>query len=115
MKLNIRRCNLLLISLLQLYLEDGKVKVVISSSKTPGKVVLDNFDVTYNDGQWHKAMFTVAENSMELTVDDVPMKTTRIISVISGKYFLVGGKRGKRGGFDVGKAPQELSHKRFSF
>ncbi|ROT65425.1 Neurexin-4 [Penaeus vannamei] len=35
--------------------------------------------------------FTVAENSMELTVDDVPMKTTRIISVISGKYFLVGG------------------------
>ncbi|XP_069969361.1 neurexin-4 isoform X3 [Penaeus vannamei] len=75
----------------KLYLEDGKVKVVISSSKTPGKVVLDNFDVTYNDGQWHKAMFTVAENSMELTVDDVPMKTTRIISVISGKYFLVGG------------------------
>ncbi|XP_042887736.1 neurexin-4-like, partial [Penaeus japonicus] len=82
----------------KLYLEDGKVKVVISSAKTPGKVVLDNFDITYNDGQWHKAMFTVAENSMELTVDDVPMKTTRIISIISGKYFLVGGKSGE---FDV--------------
>ena len=37
-------------------------------------------------------MFTIAENKMELTVDDVPMKTTRIISIISGKYFLIGGK-----------------------
>ncbi|XP_042220113.1 neurexin-4-like isoform X3 [Homarus americanus] len=75
----------------KLYLDEGKVKVDISAAQTPGKVVLDNFDVSYSDGLWHKVMFTIAKNSMELTVDDVPMKTVRIISISSGKNFLIGG------------------------
>lgn len=54
--------------------------------------MLDNFDTSYNDGQWHKAMFVIMENFMELTVDDVPMKTVRIISVTTGKYFLIAGE-----------------------
>lgn len=76
---------------MQLFLDEGKVKVEVSATHTPGTVLLDNFDVSYNDGRWHKVMFTVAKNSMELTVDDVPMKTVRKITIISGKYFLVGG------------------------
>ncbi|KAK4300982.1 hypothetical protein Pmani_026854 [Petrolisthes manimaculis] len=75
----------------KLFLDEGKVKVEVSAEDTPGKVILDNFDISYNDGRWHKVMFTIAQNSMVLTVDDVPMKTVRIISIISGKYFLVGG------------------------
>ncbi|XP_071513055.1 neurexin-4 isoform X3 [Panulirus ornatus] len=75
----------------KLFLDEGKVKVEVLATHTPGKVVLDNFDISYNDGRWHKTVFTIAENSMELSVDDVPMKTVRIISVLSGKFFLVGG------------------------
>ncbi|KAK7023363.1 putative band 4.1 ues' binding motif [Halocaridina rubra] len=36
---------------------------------------------------------------MELIVDDVPMKTTRLINVVSGKYFLIGGGIYGSGGF----------------
>ncbi|XP_045603868.1 neurexin-4 [Procambarus clarkii] len=75
----------------KIFLDEGKVKVEVSATNTPGKVLLDNFDVSYNDGRWHKVMFTIAENSMELSIDDVPMKTVRVISILSGKYFLVGG------------------------
>ncbi|XP_068245600.1 neurexin-4 isoform X1 [Palaemon carinicauda] len=75
----------------KLYLHEGKVKVDISAPQTQGKVILDNFDTTYNDGRWHHVIFTIAENRMELTVDDVPMKTTRIVSIVSGKYFVIAG------------------------
>ncbi|XP_045134698.1 neurexin-4-like isoform X1 [Portunus trituberculatus] len=81
-----------------LFLDEGKVKVEVNARGTPGLVVLDNFETRYNDGQWHKVMFVVMENRMELTVDEVPMQTVRIISVISGKHFLIaGGVKGSLG------------------
>ncbi|MPC84155.1 Neurexin-4 [Portunus trituberculatus] len=76
---------------INLFLDEGKVKVEVNARGTPGLVVLDNFETRYNDGQWHKVMFVVMENRMELTVDEVPMQTVRIISVISGKHFLIAG------------------------
>ncbi|KAG0729977.1 Neurexin-4 [Chionoecetes opilio] len=75
----------------KLFLEEGKVKVEVEGRGTPGVVALDNFDTPYNDGQWHKAMFIITENHMELSVDGVPMKTVRIIAVVSGKYFMIAG------------------------
>ena len=64
----------------------------IKAEGTPGVVVLDNFDVSYNDGQWRRVMFIIMQNRMELSVDGVPMQTVRIISVISGKFFFIGGE-----------------------
>ncbi|CAL4184396.1 unnamed protein product, partial [Meganyctiphanes norvegica] len=75
----------------KVYLEEGKVMVEIDAEATPGKVVLDNFASTYNDGLWHKVMFFVKKNHLELIVDDVPMITTRIIDIVSGKFYLIGG------------------------
>ncbi|XP_050739952.1 neurexin-4-like isoform X2 [Eriocheir sinensis] len=82
----------------KLYLEEGRVKVDIRARDTQGRVVLDNFDTSYNDGQWHRVMFVIMKNHMVLTMDDVPMKTVRVISVTSGKNFLIaGGVRGSPG------------------
>ena len=39
--------------MLQLFLEDGHVKVEVSAKQTPGKVRLDNFQTAHNDGRWH--------------------------------------------------------------
>ncbi|KAL7638819.1 UNVERIFIED_CONTAM: hypothetical protein RMT77_010353 [Armadillidium vulgare] len=73
------------------FLEDGKIKVEIQAHGTPGKIILDNFDITFNDGRWHGVTFAVSKNKMELVVDNIPMKTSRIISISAGRYFYVGG------------------------
>lgn len=75
----------------KIYLDGGKVMVEIDAQATPGKVILDNFASTYDDGLWHKVMFLVSKNRLELIVDEVPMITTRIIDIVSGNFFLIGG------------------------
>ena len=64
----------------------------VTSPSTPDKIVLDNFDTQFDNGRWHKVIFFIGENKMELKVNDIPMKTTRIISVKTGRFFLIGGK-----------------------
>lgn len=76
---------------MKVFLEDGKIKVEIQAHGTPGKIILDNFDITFNDGRWHGVTFAVSKNKMELVVDNIPMKTSRIISISAGRYFYVGG------------------------
>ncbi|MCL4131606.1 UNVERIFIED_CONTAM: hypothetical protein GTU68_025311 [Idotea baltica] len=75
----------------KLLLEDGKIKVEVQARDTPGKIILDNFDVTFNDGRWHSVVFAIRKNKMELVVDEIPMKTSRIISISVGRYFYIGG------------------------
>ncbi|XP_076061076.1 neurexin-4 isoform X2 [Oratosquilla oratoria] len=81
-----------------IFLEEGRIKVEVKAEQTPGRVLLDNFDSGFSDGRWHLVSFAVVENGMELIVDGVPMKTTRVLSITSGKFFLIaGGKYGQPG------------------
>lgn len=75
----------------KLFLEDGHVKVEVLARQTPDKVILDNFSTSHNDGRWHYVELVVKKNAMLLVVDDVPMHTTRIIDIKSGKFFLIAG------------------------
>ena len=75
--------------------------VEVASKEAPDKVILDNFDSRFDDGRWHKVILFVGENKMELVVNDIPMKTQKLISVKTGKEFLIGGKYIKVITFDL--------------
>ncbi|CAH1403187.1 unnamed protein product [Nezara viridula] len=74
----------------KLFLEQGKLKVEIETQKYPMSL-LDNFDERFDDGQWHNCMLTISNNSLVLTVDNRPMRTTKLIQLITGSTYLVGG------------------------
>lgn len=45
-----------------------------------------------NDGRWHTVVLTISTNSMLLSVDYRPMKTTRLLTIVTGgNYFIAGG------------------------
>ncbi|XP_018016939.1 neurexin-4 isoform X2 [Hyalella azteca] len=75
----------------KLFLEDGHVKVEVMARQTPGKILLDNFQSSHNDGRWHYVELVIGKNKMLLVVDDVPMHTSRLIDIKSGKFFLIAG------------------------
>ncbi|XP_031832226.1 neurexin-4 isoform X3 [Nomia melanderi] len=77
----------------KLYLEDGKLKVDIQTKESP-QVVLDNFRETFNDGKWHQVILTISKNSLILNVDGTPMRTKRILEMITGPVYLIGGVTG---------------------
>lgn len=45
----------------------------------------------YNCALLFQVEFVIGKNHMLLAVDEVPMHTTRIIDIRSGKYFLIAG------------------------
>ena len=63
-------------------------------------MIIDNFDQTFNDGNWHQVSLSMGKNEAILTVDQNPMITTRLIEVRTGAYYLIGG--GLLSGRDVG-------------
>jgi len=75
---------------IKLYMEDARIKVQIVTNDIPN-VVIDNFDQTYNDGNWHKVELSMEKNKAVLTVDRNPMITTRLIEIRTGPYYLIGG------------------------
>lgn len=75
----------------QLFLEKGKLKVEITSENNP-KAILDNYNEKFNDGRWHPAMLTIGANSLVLTVDNRPMRTTRLLNMRTGANYLIGGQ-----------------------
>ncbi|XP_033339316.1 neurexin-4 isoform X1 [Megalopta genalis] len=77
----------------KLYLEDGKLKVDIQTKENP-QVVLDNFNEKFNDGKWHQVILTISKNSLILNVDGTPMRTKRILEMITGPVYLIGGVTG---------------------
>ncbi|XP_026674787.1 neurexin-4 isoform X1 [Ceratina calcarata] len=77
----------------KLFLEDGKLKVDIQTKANP-QVTLDNFDEKFNDGKWHRVILTISKNSLVLNVDGTPMRTKRMLDMITGPVYMVGGMTG---------------------
>ncbi|KAK9299061.1 hypothetical protein QLX08_007806 [Tetragonisca angustula] len=78
----------------KLFLEDGKLKVDIQTEGSP-QVTLDNFDEKFNDGKWHQVILTISKNSLVLNVDGTPMRTRRILNMITGPVYMIGGVKGR--------------------
>lgn len=55
------------------------------------RATLDNYDVQYNDGRWHEVTITVLKDLLILSVDNQPMRTSRIIRMNTGLHYLIGG------------------------
>ncbi|XP_040565302.1 neurexin-4 [Lepeophtheirus salmonis] len=74
----------------KLFLEDARVKVVIVSENMP-EVEIDNFDQTFNDGNWHSVELALAKDKAVLSIDQNPMTTVRLLSISTGSYYIFGG------------------------
>merc|ERR1712038_1079555 len=74
----------------KLFMENSRIKVEITSNEVP-KVLIDNFDQTFNDGNWHQVELSMQKNKAVLSVDRVRMLTHRILEIRTGAYYLIGG------------------------
>ncbi|XP_075231156.1 neurexin-4 [Lycorma delicatula] len=74
----------------KLFLDAGKVKVEIKTDNNP-KALLDNYNEQFNDGKWHHCILTISDNSLILNVDNKPMRTTRLLKMLTGSKYLIGG------------------------
>ncbi|XP_076259208.1 neurexin-4 isoform X1 [Rhynchophorus ferrugineus] len=72
------------------YLEQGKLKIDIQTANTH-KIVLDNYQETFNDGRWHVIVLTIKTNDLTFSVDYRPMKTTRLLKIVTGLTYLFAG------------------------
>ncbi|KAK2575769.1 hypothetical protein KPH14_007155 [Odynerus spinipes] len=77
----------------KMFLEKGKLKIEIET-KGNSKVILDNFDDKFNDGKWHQVILTIAKNTLILNVDGRPMRTKRLLEMVTGSLYWVGGMTG---------------------
>lgn len=75
---------------IQVFLEEGKVKVELATAGSP-KIKLDNYAEEFNDGRWHALMLTMATDSLTLSVDNRPVKTTKRLRVLTGSHYLIAG------------------------
>ncbi|KAK1119794.1 hypothetical protein K0M31_012872, partial [Melipona bicolor] len=72
-----------------------KLKVDIQTEGSP-QSNFDNFDEKFNDGKWHQVILTISKNSLVLNVDGTPMRTRRILNMITGPVYMIGGREGER-------------------
>lgn len=87
----------------KVFLEDGRVKTEIktdekefhSSGDHRRGIVLDNYDEQFNDGRWHTLILTIRPNSLVLEIDQRPMRTEKLFSVITGAWYFIGGAKTK--------------------
>lgn len=77
---------------LQLYLENGKIKVQLVTNDGP-EIILDNYEQTFNDGKWHNVNISLATNTLILDVDQRPMITNRLLSITTGPVYYIAGIR----------------------
>ncbi|KAG8285648.1 biological adhesion [Homalodisca vitripennis] len=74
------------------YEEDGILLFHKFTSQRYVKLFLDKGKIKkFNDARWHMAMLTTRLNSLVLTVDNRPMKTTRLLNMRTGAAYLIGG------------------------
>ncbi|XP_022919939.1 neurexin-4 isoform X2 [Onthophagus taurus] len=90
------------IAYIALYIEFGKIKVDITSNQFP-KLILDNYESTYNDGLWHSVELKITLNKIDLTVDEVLMTTTRLFKLRTGALYKIGGGVENNIGLDTDK------------
>lgn len=55
------------------------------------KLTLENFAQEFNDGEWHQVELTVSYNSVTLKVDERLVKTRRLMQIITGELYWIGG------------------------
>ncbi|XP_063218125.1 neurexin-4 [Bacillus rossius redtenbacheri] len=82
----------------KMFLLKGKIMVEIVTGDNP-RAILDNFNEEFNDGKWHVVILTISTRSLVLTVDGQPMKTSRLLSMITGSVYLIGGGVSNSPGF----------------
>ncbi|CAF4816376.1 unnamed protein product [Pieris macdunnoughi] len=81
----------------KVFLEEGLVKVELFTEGSP-KVKLDNYAEVFNDGRWHSLMLTMAPDTLILSLNYRPVKTTKKLKFFTGSsYYIAGGKSGVRG------------------
>ncbi|XP_045526116.1 neurexin-4 isoform X1 [Pieris brassicae] len=81
----------------KVFLEEGQVKVELFTEGSP-KVKLDNYAELFNDGRWHSLMLTMAPDTLILSLNYRPVKTTKKLKFFTGSsYYIAGGKSGVRG------------------
>ncbi|XP_045766174.1 neurexin-4 isoform X1 [Maniola jurtina] len=81
----------------KVFLEEGKVKVELYNEGS-SKAKLDNYAEEFNDGRWHSLLLTMAPDSLILSVDYRPVKTTKKLRFFTGStFYIAGGKAPPRG------------------
>ncbi|XP_031336350.1 neurexin-4 isoform X3 [Photinus pyralis] len=73
-----------------IYMENGKIKVELITPNNP-QINLDNYEETFNDGRWHTVVLTIGINTLTLSVDYRPMKTTRFLKMTTGGIYMIAG------------------------
>lgn len=71
-------------------MENERIKVELMT-KDDTRVVLDNYEESYNDGKWHSVILTLKENFLELNVDNRPMQTIRKLEFMTGSNYFIAG------------------------
>ncbi|XP_044727167.1 neurexin-4 isoform X2 [Chrysoperla carnea] len=78
----------------KLYLELGKLKIdLLTNLNVNNKIILDNYDILFNDGRWHTVVLTVKVNLLILNVDNQPMRTVRNLKITTGSVYYIGGRK----------------------
>jgi len=61
---------------------------------TSPRLLLDNFATeNFNDGLWHRLVFTISLNTITLSIDERTVTTTRLINIFTGGTYFFGGKK----------------------
>lgn len=80
----------------KVFLEEGKVKIEIKHDDN-ARIILDNYDEQFNDGRWHTLVLTIKPNNLVLEIDQRPMRTEKLFSILTGSYYWIGGGKDKQG------------------
>lgn len=83
----------------KVFLEDGRVKTEIkpddkeihSTGDHRRGIILDNYDEQFNDGRWHSLILTIKQNSLVLEIDQRPMRTEKLLTILTGAWYYIGG------------------------
>lgn len=72
-------------------MENEHIKVELMT-KDNTRVVLDNYEESFNDGKWHSVILILKENFLELNVDNRPMQTIRKLDFLTGQNSFIAGQ-----------------------
>lgn len=71
-------------------MENERIKVELMT-KDNTRVVLDNYEESFNDGKWHSVVLTLKNDYLELNVDNRPMQTIRKLDFMTGSNYFIAG------------------------
>jgi len=76
----------------KLYFDKSKLLIELQTENIKQKLVLDNFPADrFNDGLWHRCIFSVSTNLITLSVDERLVKTVRLLRIVTGSVYFIGG------------------------